>query len=115
MLVTFTSSTSGEIMMFAETARRLFEIISKTCSALGVITEKQLPEAIEKLQRAVLTEKNEVGEESQHLNKSSDDEDPKTPSIGLAQRAYPLIELMERTRIMGGFVMWRAAQDFGSI
>ena len=115
MLVTFTSNTSGEIIMFAETARRLLDIIGKTCSALGVITEEQLPEAIEKLQRAVLAEKNEVSEESQRLNKAGDDEDPKTPGIGLAQRAYPLIELMERIRVIGGFVMWRAAQDFGSI
>jgi hypothetical protein len=53
MLVKFNSSTSGQIMMFSPAARQLLEILHKDCTARGVITSEQLPEAIERLRRAV--------------------------------------------------------------
>jgi Domain of unknown function (DUF1840) len=112
MLVTVTSSTSGEIIMFAETARYLFEIAGKECVARGVFTREQLPDAIAKLQRAVANTRDELVE-SPYVEQGDDERDAQTaPRIGLAQRAHPLIELMERTRDNDGFVMWQAAKDF---
>lgn len=32
--------------------------------------------------------------------------------VGIAQRAYPLIELLDWTRKEDGFVLWEAAHDF---
>ena len=57
MLVRLTSNTAGEMIMFAEHARRLFEIIGKECTARGVFTKEQLPEAIHCLRRAVHEER----------------------------------------------------------
>ena len=57
MLVKLTSNTSGEMIMLAEHAHRLFHIIGKECTARGVFIAEQLPEAIEKLHRAVNDEK----------------------------------------------------------
>lgn len=57
MLVKFTSSTSGQIMMFAQVARQLLELVGKDCSARGVITTEQLPEAIERLRAATAEHK----------------------------------------------------------
>ena len=112
MLVTFTSSTSGEIMMFAEIARHLFEIIGKARTARGVFTLEQLPEAIEKLRQAIAAEKGRMPAPSSPVDKSGEAESQDTPGIGLAQRAHPLIALMELTHHEGGFVMWLAAKDF---
>jgi len=112
MLVTFNSSTSGQILMFAEAARRLFEIIGKEGTARGVFTTEQLPEAIEKLKCAVAGEKSGG---NQGVNPSGDDEaeeSARNVPVGLAQRAYPLIELMERTYKDEGYVMWEAAGKF---
>lgn len=53
MLVRLTSNTSGEMIMFAEHARRLFEIVGKECTARGVFTTEQLPAAIARLRQAV--------------------------------------------------------------
>ena len=53
MLVKLTSNTSGEMIMFAEHARRLFDIIGKECTARGVFTKEQLPDAIARLRQAV--------------------------------------------------------------
>ena len=41
-----------------------------------------------------------------------DDGDADGPPVGLAQRAYPLIELLEWTRKEDGFILWEAANDF---
>ena len=57
MLIKLTSSTSGEVVMFAKHARLLFEIIGKECTASGVFTFEQLPAALARLYQAVDEEK----------------------------------------------------------
>lgn len=110
MLVTFTSSTSGEILMFSQMARRLFEIIGKTGSARGVFTKEQLPDAIEKLRQAIAAKK--ANPDTSEVEEIEDEDDPQTSDIDLAQRAHPFIELLESTRKEDGYVMWHAANDF---
>lgn len=109
MLVKFNSSTSGQIMMFSPAARQLLEILHKDCSARGVITTEQLPEAIERLRLAVAGGRPPA---SAPDNESVDDNAADGPPVGLAQRAYPLIELLEWTRKEDGFILWEAAKDF---
>ena len=48
MLVKFTSSTSGQMIMFAKNARELFEIMNKNCFAQGVFENDALLTALEK-------------------------------------------------------------------
>ncbi len=111
MLVTFTSSTSREITMFADMARMLFDIVGKEGTARGVFTQEQLPDAIDRLKKAGATGSDCIPANSLQGDKSADEDSPVTP-IGLAQRAHPLIGLMESTLQDGGFLMWQAAQDF---
>ncbi|MBL8374498.1 DUF1840 domain-containing protein [Accumulibacter sp.] len=113
MLVKFTSSTSGQIMMFAQTARQLLDIVGKECNARGVITTEQLPGAIERLRVAVADEKGlspGIDEEPNDVTESDDHDQPSR--VGLRQRAYPLIELLVWTSKEDGFVLWEAAKDF---
>lgn len=112
MLVTFTSSTSGQIMTFAPVARQLLEIIGKECSAQGVITVEQLPEAIQRLRAATVDARQHPPAISASPPDADDDETAENTRVGLAQRAYPLIELLEWTRKEEGFVLWNAAQNF---
>lgn len=107
MLVTLTSSTSGEILVFSDIAHRLFEIIGKECTARGVFTKEQLPDAITKLQVAVGAAKDDSSR-----NKAPAEDSAATPDIGLAQHAHPLIELLERTRQEDGYLMWTAQSPF---
>lgn len=122
MLVRLTSSTSGEMIMFAEHARRLFEIIGKACTAQGVFTKEQLPEAIARLRHAVHeekllrqeTERKAREEGCVEMEETVDDEDHKSGRVGisLGQRATPLINLMEWSLKEEGFVLWKADKDF---
>lgn len=121
MLVRLTSNTSGQIVMFAEHARRLFDIIGKEGTAEGVFTKEQLPQAIAKLQHAVTEEKAALQEAERKAREAGveteekvDDEDHKSGRVGinLGQRAHPLINLMEWTLKEEGFVLWKAERDF---
>ncbi|MEO8411353.1 MAG: DUF1840 domain-containing protein [Propionivibrio sp.] len=127
MLVKLTSNTSGEIIIFAEHLHQLFEIIGKEGTMRGVFTTEQLPPAIEKLHRAVGEEKQVLHEAGRKAHEARVDrgaaadkvdeeaeEDRKAGRIGvhLAQRAHPLIQMMEWTYKEGGFILWEADKDF---
>ena len=123
MLVKITSSTSGEIIMFAEHLRQLFEIIGKECMARGVFTCEQLPDAIAKLKHAVHEEKAALHEAERVAHEEGideddevEDEDHKAGRVGihLGQRAHPLIQMMEWTLKEKGFILWEADKDFCS-
>ncbi len=123
MLVKLTSSTSGEMIMFAEHARQLFEIIGKECTARGVFTKEQLPEAIASLHRAVEEGKGALLEaerkapedgvdDDQDEDKADDDRQSEHVGVHASQRAAPLIHLMEWTQKENGFILWEAEKDF---
>ncbi len=102
MLIKFNSSVTGEMLMHADTARGLLEIIGKACTARGVLPLEQLPEALQRLRHAVATASGVRQEDNEN----------KEPPIGLTQRAHPFIEMLERTLAEEGFVLWDAPQDF---
>ncbi len=123
MLVRLTSNTAGEMIMFAEHARRLFEIIGKECTARGVFTKEQLPEAIHCLRRAVHEERLaqqaiERQEQLDGVDEGDEDEERAEArnaghiGVSLGQPAQPLINLLEWTAKEGGFVLWEAERDF---
>jgi hypothetical protein len=114
MLVKFNSSVSGEMIMLAETAKCLLEIVGKARSARGVITTEQLPEALERLRKAVADEKKGQREEGKVDNgyPDLDDESAAEPPVGLARRAHPFIEMLDWTQREEGFVLWEAPADF---
>lgn len=113
MLVRFESNVAGEMLMFAEVARRLLRAAGKECSARGVILAEQVPEIVARLRAAV-----EAARERE-ANPDAEDEDEDedaaaNPVVTLGQRAQPFIELLELTaREPKGFVIWEAARDFG--
>jgi predicted RNA-binding Zn ribbon-like protein len=114
MLVKFNSSISGEMIMLAETAKRLLEIIGKARSARGVITTEQLPDALARLRNAVAEEKTGQRDAGTVDNgyPDPDDETAAEPPVGLARRAHPFIEMLEWTQREEGFVLWEAPADF---
>ena len=125
MLVRLSSSTSGEMVMLSGHLRPLFEIIGKECTARGVFTVEQLPEAIRLLQQAVHEDDLKAREEgerkkTQNTGKETmpeDDEGEEEDAaaevvVSLGQRATPLIRLMTLTHQDGGFILWETEGDF---
>ena len=92
MIVTFKSPASGDVIMFGDVAKRMMEIMGKDASDKGIVTVEQLPDAIARLQAAIAADK------AQRAGVADDDhatDGSKSTFVSLAQRAVPLLELLE--------------------
>jgi hypothetical protein len=109
-LVVFRSKAAGEILMFAESARRIFSIIGKEDMPRGVITAAQVGDALERLVAAVDSERAELkaarerNELSERLGEGSSTST--LPPITLGQRAFPLIEMLRSAQKRHVDVTW---------
>lgn len=104
MLVKFNSSNAGEMLMFADVARRLLQAAGKLCTARGVIRADEVPAIVALLRQAATADK---------TTHADDPEADDANKVSLGQRVQPFIELLELTaRDADGFVLWEAAKDF---
>jgi hypothetical protein len=107
-LVVFRSKAAGEIFMFAETARRIFQIIGRPDAPRGVITAEQVSDALQRLSAAVEQEKAEIKaaqEEADAADKQGDGT-VREQAVTLGQRAYPLIEMLRAAEKKQVDVTW---------
>ena len=101
MLYKFKSKTTGDLIMFEGSARRILEIIGKTADAKGIVLVEQMDSAIERLEAAVAKEKVD-----QLAASESGDKDEKDRPLSLGQRAMPFIDLLKRCRQDGSNLVW---------
>lgn len=87
--------------MFAETTRRILDILGKDQTPRGVITADQVPDALARLQAAVDDEKAQIAAARQRGDEadkrgSADPADAAAAAraVTLGQRAYPLLEML---------------------
>jgi hypothetical protein len=95
--------------MFAETARRIFEIIGKAEAPRGVITTEQVPDALARLQAAVDAERAQLkaaAEQSEAAERRGDDDAGAARAITLGQRAFPLLEMLRAAQKKKVDVTW---------
>ena len=107
-LVVFRSKAAGEIFMFAETARRSFDILGKDDTPRGVITADQVPEALARLNAAVEAEKDELraAQDDRDAAERRGDESSGARAVTLGQRAFPLLEMLRAAQKKKVDVTW---------
>jgi len=108
-LVVFRSKAAAEIYMFAETARRLLEIIGKTEAERGVIRSEEVDEALKRLTAAVEDEKAQLREDRARREadeRSGDAHTERLLPITLGQRAFPLIEMLRAAQRKRVDITW---------
>lgn len=98
MLVRF-DTKSGSISTFGDVAKKLLRLMGQTGDVPGALLAADIPAAVARL-RAALS--NEPAAAPQKESRDRDDE----PIVGLRQRAFPLIELLERAAKRGDDVVW---------
>ena len=108
MLVTFTSSETGELMMFADAAGTLLRAIGKEATRRGAFTHDEMLPAARLLRNAV------AHGEAVAAGKKVDQEEGDEAPVALGPRAWPLIDMLERTARgdADANIVWEAAADF---
>ncbi|WP_250471076.1 MULTISPECIES: DUF1840 domain-containing protein [unclassified Caballeronia] len=106
MLITFKTMAAPDVMMLDNLAEYLLEIIGKQLTERGVITHDELPAAIQKLEAAIVSDKKERAEHDGHFHEGEQGHDPHEIPIGLAQRAYPFLDMLRLAQKENKDILW---------
>ena len=103
MLVTFRSDACGNVTMFGDVAVALLKMMGHSGTVPSALLARDVPAALARLKKELARHpaEEDVG------TPSGDDEDAEKP-VGLALRAYPLIEMLSAAVEQDADVMWQA-------
>jgi hypothetical protein len=105
MLVTFKSKAAADVPMYAEHAQMLLSLVGKTlepqAAPKGIITSAEVPAALAKLKAAA-----DAARSNDKTREDREGDDGRPLPVGLAQRAFPLIDMLERAAKAGRDVVW---------
>lgn len=104
MLFTFKSAATANLIMHERNGKEILALLGKNPEdGQGIITVQQLPAALATLQCAVATARGNPPEQNADGNEAEGDEEQ---PVGLAQRAAPFIDMLERAIEAGEPVVW---------
>ncbi|ATE61428.1 DUF1840 domain-containing protein [Thauera sinica] len=109
MLVTFKSAASADVIMFGDVAKKLIGILGKDPDdGQGIVTVEQLPAAIAGLRAAIEADRARQAARAD-ADEAADREAGRTgmaAPVGLAQRGWPLLDMLEAAQKEGVPVIW---------
>jgi hypothetical protein len=101
MLYRFQSKASGDVIMAADHAQALLRLMGKDGGAQGILLPEQMPAALEALRHVGHPDAMAVAPQAA----AGEGEDP-ADAVGLNQRAWPLIQLIEASLREQEPVVW---------
>lgn len=112
MLITFMSDADADVIMFGEVGEQMLAVIGKDPQAPeGIVTLEQLPLALKALQQAV--ELDRMALRPPRASWGDDQEDgadaKRGSAVGFAQRAVPLLEMLQRSIKEETPVTWQSS------
>lgn len=107
-IVKFKSKAAGDIVMFRDNAEQLLKIMGKELGERGVIQPAELPQAYAQLVAAVNHDKLAHSEPSDDELEDLDPHEKEAlrNKVSLAQRAYPLLKMLEAAQAKAVDVHW---------
>jgi hypothetical protein len=103
MLVTFRTNAYANITMFGDVAIQLLKLMGHSGTVPSAMLAADVPAALERLKAAVAKDKAAA---TAGPAKGAREKDSEEPPVSLAQRAFPLIELLEAAARRKCDVMW---------
>ena len=106
-MIQFSSPAAAKVAMLQTHARRLLDIIGKPDAERGALAPEEIPAAVSALRAAIESEqrKPKAEQDENKAENGEDDEDQPIP-VDLARRAWPLIEMLERSQRKNVAVTW---------
>lgn len=107
MWITFKSTAAAEIRMLDDLAKYLLGILGKDLGERGTIHHTEMGAAIAKLEAAVQQDKDdEQDHDGLHPNGHAAEDPRHDTRVGLAQRAYPLLDMMHAAKEQDADILW---------
>jgi hypothetical protein len=100
MLVRF-DSQAGSITMFGDVAVKLLRMMGQSGELPGALLAADIPPAVERLRAALASE---AAKPAEQPDKGRGEEGER--KVSLHQRAFPLIELLERAAAREADIVW---------
>jgi hypothetical protein len=102
LLVTFQSRATPDVVMLRDLAQYMLGLIGKRLDSQGVIAHDDLPEAIRRLEAAIIDDKQTaaVHEASAASNGSHHQH------AGFSQRAWPFLDMLREARRQNADILW---------
>jgi hypothetical protein len=104
MLVTFSTKSYSNIMMFEETATRLLHMMGHSATIPGALLAQDVPDALSQLKGGLNIE---GGKPVTPVGIHEHDDEESEPVVSLRHRALPLVELLENAVRKNADVMWK--------
>ncbi len=98
MLVKFDSEW-GSVSMFGDVAQTLLKMMGHSGTVPSALLAKDIPGAVSRLKSALAITTSDSA--------SAGKDDDQNPNVSLRQRAFPLIEMMERAAQRGCDITWK--------
>ena len=96
----FKSKADGDLIMLAPVGDQILRILGREPAAKGIIEAAALPDAIRALEEAI------AAAELARRDASDDDDERGAEAVGLAQRAWPMLEMMRRSLAEHADIVW---------
>jgi cyclopropane-fatty-acyl-phospholipid synthase len=106
MLYEFKSRATGNLVVTQKVAERLLAIIGKAPGPTGIILPAQMPAAIQALEAAIAAERAHPQAEEADTDNDDDRDPERSPAITLAQRAWPLIDMLKTAAAAEREITW---------
>ena len=106
MLITFKCRSAPDLVMLENLAQYLVGIVGKQLGQRGVITRDEIDSAIARLEAAIVVDKKEAAEKDGHFHEGDEGHERHELPIGLAQRAYPFLDMLRAAKQGNTDVLW---------
>lgn len=107
MLYEFKCRATGSVLMTQPVAERLLAIIGKAPGPKGIVLPERMPAAIAALRAAVAAERAQPAAAQPDSDRDARDDEPaRQAAVTLAQRAWPLIDMLEAAHAAGREITW---------
>jgi len=101
----FKSKADADLIMMGPAGDQILRIVGREPSSRGIIEAAAIPAAIQAVEDAVAAET-----AAARRSGAGDDDDEagdlREPRVGLAQRAWPLLEMMKRSLAEQADIVW---------
>ena len=98
----FKSKSDADLLMMAPVGDQILRILGREPAAKGIIEVAALPDAIRALEEAIAA----AERARRDAKRSDDDEESGAEAIGLAPRAWPMLEMMRRSLAERSDIVW---------